>query len=66
MALELLRKGGLVVVDNTMWSGLVVDPEHQDDSTRSICALNSRMKNDSRVEYVLLDVSDGLGIACKK
>ena len=66
MALELLRKGGLVVVDNAMWSGLVVDPNYQEDSTRSICALNSRMKNDSRVEYVLLDVSDGLGIACKK
>lgn len=66
MAIELLRKGGLVVVDNVMWSGQVVDPKYQDAYTVSICALNSRMKSDSRVDYVLLDISDGLGIACKK
>ena len=66
MAIKLLRKGGLVVVDNVMWSGHVVDPKNQDTSTLSIRELNSRMKSDSRVDYVLLDVSDGIGLACKK
>ena len=65
MGLELLRKGGLVVVDNALWSGKVADPACQDTSTLGIRELNSRMKTDTRVDYVLLDVSDGIAIACK-
>ena len=49
-----------------MWSGQVVDPKYQDTSTLSIRALNSRMKSASRVDYVVRDVSDGIGLACKK
>ena len=65
MGMELLRKGGLVVVDNAMWSGKVTDPACCDEDTLGVRELNLRMKNDARVEYVLLDISDGVGIACK-
>lgn len=65
MGIELLRKGGLVVVDNAMWSGKVTDPACCDEPTLCIRKLNLRMKNDARVDYVLLDISDGIGIACK-
>jgi predicted O-methyltransferase YrrM len=66
MGVELLRKGGLVVVDNALWSGHVADASHQDESTATIRAINSRMKTDARVDYVLLNVSDGIGMACKR
>lgn len=65
LAMELLRPGGLVVVDNVLWSGKVADPRVQDEHTESIRAVNARMKTDPRVDYVLLGVSDGIGIACK-
>ena len=66
MAVELLHAGGLVVVDNTLWSGRVADPNFQDSETASIRQLNARMKTDTRVDYALLDLADGVGIACKK
>ena len=66
MAMELLRPGGLVVVDNALWSGWVADPQVQDVHTNSIRAVNDRMGTDPRVDYVLLSVSDGIGIACKR
>ena len=64
-AVQLLRQGGLVVVDNALWDGAVADPSIQDANTNGIREVNSRMKTDSRVDYVLLAVSDGIGIACK-
>ena len=66
MAIELLRSGGIVLVDNAIWSGKVANPDFQDVATDSIRTLNTRMKTDTRVEYVLLDIADGLGVACKK
>ena len=65
MGMELLRKGGLVVVDNAIWLGKVADPACCDKDTLGVRELNLQMKNDARVEYVLLNVSDGVGIACK-
>ena len=65
MGMELLRKGGLIVVDNVLWSGRVADPDYQDKDTLSIRTLNVRMKSDTRVDYVMLDTEDGIGIACK-
>ena len=66
MGIKLLRKGGLVVVDNVLWSGRVADPACQDENTLCIRALNLQMKTDARVDYILLDIADGVGIACKK
>jgi caffeoyl-CoA O-methyltransferase len=59
----MLRQGGLVAADNTLWSGRVVNPES--DSDRAICAYNDRVTSDPRVENVLLGVRDGLMLARK-
>jgi len=60
--LPLLADGGLIVVDNTLWSGRVVDDEEQDESTRAIRALNDHVAEDPRVENVLLTVRDGMNL----
>lgn len=63
-ALPLLRAGGLIVADNTLWSGRVLDP--QSDSDRAIVAFNEKVARDNRVEKVLLTVRDGMMLALKK
>src|SRR2546429_6599958 len=60
--LPLLADGGLIVVDNTLWSGRVVDEEEQDESTQAIRALNDHVAKDPRVENVLLTVRDGMNL----
>jgi caffeoyl-CoA O-methyltransferase len=64
--LPLLADGGLMVVDNTLWSGRVADPESDDDSTRAIRALNDRVRKDPRVDNVLLTVRDGMNLVWRK
>lgn len=65
-ALELLRPGGLLVLDNTLWSGLVADPAYHDAETDSLRRLNTKLRSDSRVELSLLPFADGLTLALKK
>ncbi|MDX6387406.1 MAG: caffeoyl-CoA O-methyltransferase [Gaiellaceae bacterium] len=60
--LPLLADGGLMVVDNTLWSGQVADPDDQDENTQAIRALNDRVLEDPRVENVLLTVRDGMNL----
>jgi caffeoyl-CoA O-methyltransferase len=62
-ALELVRAGGLIVVDNTLWSGQVLHPE--DEESRAIDTLNRRIAGDSRVENVLLTIRDGVQLVRK-
>ena len=64
--LPLLAEGGLVVVDNTLWSGRVVDPEDEEETTRAIRALNDHVLTDPRVENVLLTVRDGMNLVWRK
>jgi|FLOH01.1.fsa_nt_gi caffeoyl-CoA O-methyltransferase len=59
----LIREGGLIAVDNVLWSGRVLDP--QDDSDRAIHQFNERVIKDQRVESVLLTVRDGLNCIIK-
>ncbi len=61
---DLLPQGGLVVADNTLWSGRVVAP--QDDEDRAIARFNARVHGDPRVEHVLLSVRDGIMLARKR
>jgi caffeoyl-CoA O-methyltransferase len=61
--LELLRPGGLVVFDNVLWSGRILDP--QDEASRAIHELNERVHEDPRVEHVLLTIRDGVLIGRK-
>ncbi len=63
-AVDLVRAGGLVLVDNTLWSGLVLKPH--DRETIAIDSLNKRIVKDARGENVLLTVRDGLQLVRKK
>ena len=56
--LPMIRPGGLIVVDNVLWSGRVLNPV--DASDKAIHQFNERIKNDARVESVLLTVRDGI------
>jgi caffeoyl-CoA O-methyltransferase len=64
--LPLLADNGLMVVDNTLWSGSVADPDNQDESTNAIRALNDRVLEDERVENVLLTVRDGMNLVRRR
>lgn len=64
--LKLLRPGGLVALDNMLWSGRVADPLNNDDSTVAIRKLNEKISQDSRVEACLMTVGDGVMLARKK
>jgi caffeoyl-CoA O-methyltransferase len=61
---ELVRPGGLIVIDNTLWSGRVLKPEQEAD--RTIDALNRFIASDERVENVLLTLRDGVQLVRKK
>jgi predicted O-methyltransferase YrrM len=63
--IKLVRPGGLILVDNTLWSGRVADTSVSDDDTRALRALNEKIGNDERVEPALLTVGDGLTVARK-
>ena len=64
--LALIRPGGLIAVDNVLWSGQVMDDSFNDADTRAIRAFNEQMKNDQRVWLSMLPIRDGLTLACKK
>ena len=63
--LALLRDGGLIVVDNTLWGGEVADRNAKDPDTRAIDAFNRRVTDDRRVDSVQLTVGDGLTLLRK-
>jgi len=60
--LPLLAASGLMVVDNTLWSGRVADPQEDDESVRAIRELNDHVRDDPRVDNVLLTVRDGMNL----
>jgi caffeoyl-CoA O-methyltransferase len=57
-----LRPGGLILVDNVLWMGRVVDATADDEQTQAIRAFNERVASDERVDAVMLPISDGLTI----
>jgi len=63
-ALPKIRPGGLLIADNTLWSGKVINPA--DDKSRAIVAFNAHVNADPRVENVLLSVRDGMMLAYKR
>jgi predicted O-methyltransferase YrrM len=65
-ALELLKTGGLIAVDNVLWDGHVIDLSVQDNSTNAIRALNDKIANDNRVSISMIPIGDGLTLARKK
>lgn len=64
---KLVKTGGFILADNVLWSGKVIEQESPDDKyTRGILAFNEWIKNDSRVEKVILPLRDGLTLIRKK
>ena len=64
--LTLLRPGGLLAFDNTLWGGAVADTDQQDPDTESLRELNDRLHGDERVSISLLPIGDGLTLARKR
>ncbi len=65
-SLALLRAGGVILIDNVLWSGQVADPAAQDQDTVAIRALNAKIHDDPRVELSMLPLADGLTLARKR
>jgi caffeoyl-CoA O-methyltransferase len=63
-SLRILRKGGLIAVDNALWSGKVLKPK--DEESQAIRSFNRKVKNDRRVEKTILTVRDGIYLIRKK
>jgi predicted O-methyltransferase YrrM len=61
--LRLVRPGGLIAVDNVLWSGRVADPANDEESTKAIRRLNAHVRDDERVDLALVPVGDGLTLA---
>ena len=64
--LELLRPGGLIAVDNVLWSGEVADPKAKDQQTVALRIFNDRVNKDQRVDTAMLTVGDGVTLALKR
>ncbi len=65
-SLQLLRRGGLVAIDNVLWGGSVADARDQKPATLAIRALNERLRSDERVSISLVPIGDGLFLARKR
>ena len=65
-ALRLVRTGGLILGDNVLWSGRVVDEDPPEETTRQILAFNRRLAEDPRLDAIIVPVRDGLSIAVVK
>ena len=65
-ALQLVRPGGLILVDNVLWDGAVLDESTQDPDTQALRALNRKAGRDERVDVTLVPVCDGILIARKR
>jgi caffeoyl-CoA O-methyltransferase len=65
-SLQLVRSGGLIVIDNVLWSGSVIDPDKQDKDTQAIRDLNAKLRQDRRIGLSLLPLGDGLALARKR
>src|SRR5580698_4836271 len=65
-ALELVRPGGLIAIDNVLWHGKVIDPDANDADTLAIRALNKKLLGDSRINLSMVPISDGLTLCYKR
>jgi len=65
LSLKLLRKGGVIAIDNVLWHGRVLDPEDKEPSTNIMRELNQKILSDKRVLMTMLPISDGLTLCYK-
>jgi predicted O-methyltransferase YrrM len=64
--LQLVRKGGLILIDNVLWYGKVADQEIKDKQTQAIRDFNTKLYHDDRINLSLIPIADGLTLAMKK
>ena len=64
--MSIVRKGGLILIDNTLWGGRVADPKVRDEDTVAIRKLNEKLKQDSRVQISQLPLADGLTLCLRR
>lgn len=64
-ALNLVRPGGLILIDNILWSGKVLEPDMQDKDTVAIRSFNDYLKNDARITLSVIPLADGLTLAVR-
>jgi predicted O-methyltransferase YrrM len=65
-SLKLVRNGGLIVIDNVLWSGRVANPQVQDESTLALRTFNDKLRNDPRITLSVVPIADGLTLALKR
>jgi predicted O-methyltransferase YrrM len=65
LCLELVRSGGVILIDNVLWYGRVADPEVTDKRTSILRDLNTKIHQDQRVELVILPIGDGMTVVRK-
>lgn len=66
LCLTLLRPGGVIAFDNTLWDGAVIDPADQTPDTVALRKLNEKLKDDQRINLSFLKIGDGLSLCFKK
>ena len=64
-SLQLLNTGGIIAIDNVLWSGKVADIHQNDEQTQAIRELNNFIKNDKRVENCIISIGDGINLVRK-
>jgi len=64
--LKLMRRGGMIAIDNTLWHGKVIDRRDQSADTRAIRTFNRKLHRDRRVDISLMPIGDGLTLAVKR
>jgi predicted O-methyltransferase YrrM len=65
LSLDLVKRGGIIIIDNVFWHGDVYDKTNNDKKTNIIRKFNLYVKNDKRVEKFILPLGDGLTICMK-
>lgn len=65
-SLQLVRKGGLIVIDNVLWYGKVADDKINDNRTQKIREFNTKLAQDDRIDLSIISMGDGLTLAMKK
>lgn len=66
LGLKLVRPGGLIAIDNVLWSGAVIDKADETADTKAIRALNAKLKDDERISLSLVPIGDGLTLARRR
>lgn len=65
-SLQLIRTGGLIAIDNVLWSGRVADTQTKESSTKKLRALNEKLHKDQRITLSMIPIADGLTLALKR